>query len=153
MFPALLPCSAPGRAMASAGSDWIKQDERKMLHAVYRVGDIDATAEYYKKHFGMKQLRYRDIPEVGCPHALYPLRTVSRSCHSCRSILYTAFWFHMQQWTLVIMDSEAFPSCVGSALVNDVSGVHCTEESTQTHIGHNRLDYFWQWPNAKTRCT
>jgi len=49
--------------MASAGSDWIKQDERKMLHAVYRVGDIDATAEYYKKHFGMKQLRYRDIPE------------------------------------------------------------------------------------------
>ncbi|KAK9836592.1 hypothetical protein WJX74_003995 [Apatococcus lobatus] len=34
-----------------------------MLHAVYRVGDMDATIEYYKKHFGMRQLRYRDIPE------------------------------------------------------------------------------------------
>lgn len=53
--------------MASGGSGWVEQDQRKMLHAVYRVGDIDATAEYYKKHFGMKQLRYRDIPEVGPP--------------------------------------------------------------------------------------
>ncbi|KAK9824398.1 hypothetical protein WJX72_010013 [[Myrmecia] bisecta] len=34
-----------------------------MLHAVYRVGDMDATIDYYKKQFGMKQLRYRDIPE------------------------------------------------------------------------------------------
>ena len=35
-----------------------------MLHAVYRVGNLDETIEYYKKHFGLKQLRYRDIPEV-----------------------------------------------------------------------------------------
>ena len=35
-----------------------------MLHAVYRVGNLDETLEYYKKHFGLKQLRYRDIPEV-----------------------------------------------------------------------------------------
>lgn len=36
-----------------------------MLHAVFRVGNLDDTIEYYKKNFGMKQIRYRDIPEVG----------------------------------------------------------------------------------------
>jgi catechol 2,3-dioxygenase-like lactoylglutathione lyase family enzyme len=35
-----------------------------MLHAVYRVGKLEETVEYYKKHFGMKVLRARDIPEV-----------------------------------------------------------------------------------------
>jgi catechol 2,3-dioxygenase-like lactoylglutathione lyase family enzyme len=40
-----------------------------MLHAVYRVGNLDDTIEYYKKHFGLKQLRYRDIPEVPGPGA------------------------------------------------------------------------------------
>ena len=44
---------------------WLSQeDKRDMLHAVYRVGDMDTTIEYYKKHFGMKLLRYRDIPDV-----------------------------------------------------------------------------------------
>ena len=42
----------------------MQEDKRDMLHAVYRVGDIDTTIEYYKKHFGAKLLRYRDIPEV-----------------------------------------------------------------------------------------
>ena len=51
-------------ATAEAAS-WSEQDTRKMLHAVYRVGDIEKTAEYYKKHLGMKQLRYRDMKEVG----------------------------------------------------------------------------------------
>lgn len=40
------------------------QDTRRFLHAVYRVGDLDGTLEYYKKNFGMKQIRYRDIPDV-----------------------------------------------------------------------------------------
>eukprot|EP00983_Pelagomonas_calceolata_P127936 1161464-Pelagomonas_calceolata.AAC.6 len=31
---------------------------------VYRVGDLDKTIEYYKKHFGMQLLRMRDVPEV-----------------------------------------------------------------------------------------
>eukprot|EP00887_Chlorella_sp_A99_P003381 scaffold7.g3381.t1 len=48
---------------ASASTDWVKEDERRMLHAVYRVGDMDQTIEYYQKCFGMKLLRYRDIPE------------------------------------------------------------------------------------------
>lgn len=32
------------RAMASAASDWVKQDKRRMLHAVYRVGNMDVRA-------------------------------------------------------------------------------------------------------------
>lgn len=32
-----------------AAADWVKEDKRKMLHAVYSVGDLDATIEYYKK--------------------------------------------------------------------------------------------------------
>jgi len=35
-----------------------------MLHAVYRVGDLQATIDYYTKHFGMQLLRMRDMPEV-----------------------------------------------------------------------------------------
>jgi lactoylglutathione lyase len=50
------------QAMA-AGADWLKLDKRRMLHVVYRVGDMDATIKYYEDHFGMKQLRYRDVPE------------------------------------------------------------------------------------------
>ena len=53
--------------MAAASEDlkqWPQKDTRRFLHAVYRVGDLDATIEYYKKHFGMKQLRYRDVPDV-----------------------------------------------------------------------------------------
>ncbi len=42
----------------------VQEDKRDMLHAVYRVGDMATTIDYYKKHFGMKLLRYRDIPDV-----------------------------------------------------------------------------------------
>lgn len=34
-----------------------------MLHAVYRVGDMDKTIKWYQDNMGMKLLRYRDIPE------------------------------------------------------------------------------------------
>lgn len=47
----------------SAGSFYV-QDTRRFLHAVYRVGDLDKTIEFYKQNFGFKQIRYRDIPEV-----------------------------------------------------------------------------------------
>jgi len=26
--------------------DWVKHDKRRMLHAVYRVGDLDKTIKY-----------------------------------------------------------------------------------------------------------
>jgi lactoylglutathione lyase len=40
--------------MAGSAADWAKQDTRRMLHAVYRVGDLDAHVDFYQKHFGMK---------------------------------------------------------------------------------------------------
>lgn len=47
----------------ASAADWIKEDERKMLHAVYRVGDMDAYIKWAQDCLGMKLLRYRDIPE------------------------------------------------------------------------------------------
>ena len=35
-----------------------------MLHAVYRVGDMDDSIAYYRDTLGMKLLRFRDIKEV-----------------------------------------------------------------------------------------
>ncbi|XP_047310693.1 probable lactoylglutathione lyase, chloroplastic [Impatiens glandulifera] len=43
--------------------DWIQQDKRRMLHVVYRVGDMDRTIKFYTECLGMKLLRKRDIPE------------------------------------------------------------------------------------------
>ncbi|CAI0406885.1 unnamed protein product [Linum tenue] len=40
-----------------------KKDKRRMLHAVYRVGDLDRTIQFYTEGLGMKLLRKRDIPE------------------------------------------------------------------------------------------
>lgn len=54
----------PVRCMASAAaSEWLQQDVRRPLHAVYRVNDMNAHVDYYQKHFGMKVLRMRDVPE------------------------------------------------------------------------------------------
>ncbi|CAI0408989.1 unnamed protein product [Linum tenue] len=43
--------------------EWIKNDKRRMLHVVYRVGDLDKTIKFYTECLGMKLLRQRDIPE------------------------------------------------------------------------------------------
>jgi len=43
--------------------DWLKKDNRRMLHVVYRVGDLDRTIKFYTECLGMKLLRKRDIPE------------------------------------------------------------------------------------------
>ena len=61
------PCTPSRMAVSAAaapGSDWLAQDERRMLHAVYRVGDMVATIAFYKDCLGMQLLRFRDIPEV-----------------------------------------------------------------------------------------
>ena len=58
------------------------QDKRRFLHAVYRVSNLDETIEYYKTHFGMKQLRYRDVPDVNTPSQVcYWLLEMFRSHH------------------------------------------------------------------------
>ncbi|XP_021821535.1 putative lactoylglutathione lyase [Prunus avium] len=43
--------------------EWPKKDNRRLLHAVYRVGDLDRTIKFYTEALGMKLLRKRDIPE------------------------------------------------------------------------------------------
>ncbi|PSS10374.1 Lactoylglutathione lyase [Actinidia chinensis var. chinensis] len=43
--------------------EWPKKDNRRFLHAVHRVGDLDRSIKFYTEAFGMKLLRKRDIPE------------------------------------------------------------------------------------------
>ncbi|XP_044497454.1 lactoylglutathione lyase GLX1-like [Mangifera indica] len=43
--------------------EWPKKDKRRMLHVVYRVGDLERTIKFYTECLGMKLLRQRDIPE------------------------------------------------------------------------------------------
>ncbi|XLR48264.1 hypothetical protein S83_032924 [Arachis hypogaea] len=43
--------------------EWVKNDNRRFLHVVYRVGDLDKTIKFYTECLGMKLLRKRDIPE------------------------------------------------------------------------------------------
>uniref|UniRef100_A0A1D1Z2R5 lactoylglutathione lyase n=1 Tax=Anthurium amnicola TaxID=1678845 RepID=A0A1D1Z2R5_9ARAE len=43
--------------------EWAQKDKRRFLHAVYRVGDLDRTIEFYTECLGMKLLRKRDVPE------------------------------------------------------------------------------------------
>ncbi|MQL90342.1 hypothetical protein Taro_022915 [Colocasia esculenta] len=51
-------------AVSQAGTlEWVKQDKRRLLHVVYRVGDLEKTIKFYTECLGMKLLRKRDIPE------------------------------------------------------------------------------------------
>ncbi|XP_015573177.1 lactoylglutathione lyase GLX1 isoform X2 [Ricinus communis] len=43
--------------------EWVSNDKRRMLHVVYRVGDLDKTIKFYTECLGMKLLRKRNIPE------------------------------------------------------------------------------------------
>ncbi|XP_074276498.1 lactoylglutathione lyase GLX1-like [Silene latifolia] len=43
--------------------EFAKNDKRRMLHVVYRVGDLDKTIKFYTECLGMKLLRQRDIPD------------------------------------------------------------------------------------------
>ncbi|XVE97568.1 hypothetical protein REPUB_Repub03eG0030700 [Reevesia pubescens] len=49
--------------------NWIKNDKRRMLHVVYRVGDLEKTIKFYTECLGMKVLRKRDIPEESYSNA------------------------------------------------------------------------------------
>ncbi|KAL6776366.1 hypothetical protein ACKKBG_A20855 [Auxenochlorella protothecoides x Auxenochlorella symbiontica] len=54
---------ASRRMAATASADWAQEDKRRLLHAVYRVGDLNKTIEVYQKAFGLKLLRSRDVPD------------------------------------------------------------------------------------------
>ncbi|GJZ16092.1 probable lactoylglutathione lyase, chloroplastic [Tanacetum coccineum] len=43
--------------------DWPRKDKRRMLHVVYRVGDLEKTIKFYTECLGMQVLRQRNIPE------------------------------------------------------------------------------------------
>ncbi|KAI3986716.1 hypothetical protein MKX01_014254 [Papaver californicum] len=43
--------------------EWVQKDKHRMLHAVYRVGNLQKIIEFYTECLGMKLLRQRDIPE------------------------------------------------------------------------------------------
>ncbi|XP_039018388.1 probable lactoylglutathione lyase, chloroplastic [Hibiscus syriacus] len=47
----------------TAALEWVEKDNRRMLHVIYRVGDLDRTIKFYTERLGMKLLRKRDIPE------------------------------------------------------------------------------------------
>ncbi|GLJ30769.1 hypothetical protein SUGI_0610180 [Cryptomeria japonica] len=57
--------TAQAGAMVSEESlqEWSKKDNRRLLHVVYRVGDLEKTIKFYTECLGMKLLRKRDIPE------------------------------------------------------------------------------------------
>lgn len=43
--------------------EWAQKDKHRLLHVVYRVGDLDRTIKFYTECLGMQLLRKRDIPE------------------------------------------------------------------------------------------
>lgn len=49
--------------------EFVKADNRRFLHVVYRVGNLDKTIKFYTECLGMKLLRKRDIPEEGYSNA------------------------------------------------------------------------------------
>jgi lactoylglutathione lyase len=46
-----------------AESDWPKKDNRRFLHVVYRVGDLERAIKFYTESLGFKLLRQRDVPQ------------------------------------------------------------------------------------------
>lgn len=44
--------------------DWATADKRRMLHVVYRVGDLPGTVKFYKEQFGM-QVRWLRVYTCG----------------------------------------------------------------------------------------
>ncbi|CAM9570063.1 unnamed protein product, partial [Choristocarpus tenellus] len=62
--------------------------DNKMLHVVYRVGNMDKTIKFYQDVFGMKLLRYRDIPEEKYSNAFLGYGTESKGEHFSLELTY-----------------------------------------------------------------
>ncbi|XP_020970083.1 probable lactoylglutathione lyase, chloroplastic [Arachis ipaensis] len=62
-FHLLLPPAKRAQGHGTVTTTKVKNDNRRFLHVVYRVGDLDKTIKFYTKCLGMKLLRKRDIPE------------------------------------------------------------------------------------------
>ena len=46
-----------------ATDNWAREDSRRMLHPVFRVGDLQKTIDCYRDQFGMQLLRQIDVPD------------------------------------------------------------------------------------------
>lgn len=78
---------------ASEDQSWIAQDERRMLHAVYRVGNMDAYIKYMQDCFGMKLLRYRDIKEEKYTNAFLGYKSeLTNFCLEYVVVFSLCFW-------------------------------------------------------------
>ncbi|CAM9139941.1 unnamed protein product [Discosporangium mesarthrocarpum] len=76
-------------APATADSETVNaMSNNKMLHVVFRVGDMDRTIKFYKDVFGMQLLRYRDIPEEKYSNAFLGYGTESRGEHFSLELTY-----------------------------------------------------------------
>lgn len=65
-FPLCVRASTLGTGAATGKEsilEWAKTDNKRLLHVVYRVGDLDKTIKFYTECLGMKLLRKRDMPE------------------------------------------------------------------------------------------
>lgn len=65
-FPSCVRASTLGTGAATGKEsilEWAKTDNKRLLHVVYRVGDLEKTIKFYTECLGMKLLRKRDIPE------------------------------------------------------------------------------------------
>ncbi|CAM9437356.1 unnamed protein product [Chrysoparadoxa australica] len=60
----------------------------QMLHVVYRVGDMDKSVKFYQDVFGMKLLRFRDIPEEKYSNAFLGYGTESKGEHFSIELTY-----------------------------------------------------------------
>lgn len=58
---------------------WVKNDNRRMLHVVYRVGDLDRTIKYNL---------FFSFSTVKCPKEIIKLKAIS----NCWQILYGMSW-------------------------------------------------------------
>jgi len=58
-------------ASASADASFNKTDKRRMLHAVFRVGDQPAPAKFFQQALGMRETRFRDVPEGKYSNGFY----------------------------------------------------------------------------------
>ncbi|CAM6108765.1 unnamed protein product [Calypogeia fissa] len=60
-LPSALAESAP--LLDSSLVEFTNKDNRRLLHVVYGVGNLERTIKFYTEVLGMKLLRQRDIPE------------------------------------------------------------------------------------------
>eukprot|EP01025_Chloroclados_australasicus_P041907 TRINITY_DN4468_c0_g2_i2.p1 TRINITY_DN4468_c0_g2~~TRINITY_DN4468_c0_g2_i2.p1 ORF type:complete len:174 (+),score=8.20 TRINITY_DN4468_c0_g2_i2:46-567(+) len=62
---AILLSSIISQRVLAQESNWLQQDQRRLLHAVMRVGDINTSFDFYQNDLGMQRTRFRDFPEQG----------------------------------------------------------------------------------------